>query len=926
MAIYVDNLGSSSLPVELNNPQENETLVWDDASGAFINAPAPVPTEEIQDTVADMIEVDPDGSEVSLRLVSSYDDVTGKITFNVVTGTGSGAGAAGVVIKESGTTRGTATTLDFIGPSVSFASGVATITGLMSSIGIEDNGVALGDVQNLNFTNLTVTINGDTLTIDGPDLSTISNTIEVQQGGVVKGDITKLNFSGATVGVAGDTATITITGGGGAGASNLDGLTDVVLTAPSNGQVLKYNGTIWVNAPDSTGTTINSLGDIGDVDLTGLSSGLILGYNGTDWVPVPNSGATGPQGPTGATGPAGATITSAAISGSQLTLTLSDSSTVTVAGSVVGPQGSQGPTGATGATGPAGASVTSATVSVTGRLLITLSSGAVVDAGSVAGISTATVNGSGDLILTKQDSTTINAGSVIGPQGPAATVSVGTVQTMPPGSSAEVTNVGSSSAAIFNFKIPAGQTGPAFTLNSVSGSASVYGITSTTQPGYDLEVDTANKWRTPRSLSLTGKVTGLTTGIDGSGNITIATSLNNVTTDDITEGSTNKFYTDTRVRNAISSNSATGILYSPGLGSFSLSSIPNTSLASSTITINGQTISLGGSGTLTTANITENTNLYYTEARAISVANARIAASSINALADVDTVTTTPTNGQALVWNGTAWVPGTVSGGGGAVSSVNGATGTVVLTTDDVQEDGSPSNKYFTDTRARAALSSATSNSITSLIDYDSSSGIIRYRADTDYVTEGSTNLYYTNTRFDSRLGQSNISQLNDVANTTPVDGQVLTWDQTNSLWKPSTAAGVGTSIARLTFKVNYDGSGQLSSIEVLNGAGTANITNASPLAAEVEFSLIGLSAPPLSIVVYGYARQDNRYIMRHVDGSNWTLRSFAGGGSSGSPTMWDSWDPLVHILQLNLVKSNTNASAAAGQETHCVVQITGIA
>jgi hypothetical protein len=43
------------------------------------------------------------------------------------------------------------------------------------------------------------------------------------------------------------------------------------------------------------------------------------------------------------------------------------------------------------------------------------------------------------------------------------------------------------------------------------------------------------------------------------------------------------------------------------------------------------------------------------------------ASTSINALSDVDTVTSAPTNGQALVWNsaGSKWLPGTVAGGGG---------------------------------------------------------------------------------------------------------------------------------------------------------------------------------------------------------------------------------------------------------------------
>lgn len=41
-----------------------------------------------------------------------------------------------------------------------------------------------------------------------------------------------------------------LTGGG--GATNLDGLTDVVITTPTTDQVLAYNGTNWINtsAPD----------------------------------------------------------------------------------------------------------------------------------------------------------------------------------------------------------------------------------------------------------------------------------------------------------------------------------------------------------------------------------------------------------------------------------------------------------------------------------------------------------------------------------------------------------------------------------------------------------------------------------------------------------------------------------------------------
>jgi len=72
---------------------------------------------------------------------------------------------------------------------------------------------------------------------------------------------------------------------------------------------------------------------------------------------------------------------------------------------------------------------------------------------------------------------------------------------------------------------------------------------------------------------------------------------------------------------------------------------------------------------------------------------------------------------------------------GSAVASVNGLVGVVVLDTDDIQELASPTNRWFTDTRARAALSGGTG------ISYNSGTGVI-----TNAVTSGliTTALGYT--------------------------------------------------------------------------------------------------------------------------------------------------------------------------------------
>ena len=74
---------------------------------------------------------------------------------------------------------------------------------------------------------------------------------------------------------------ISYTGGGSEGSSTLSELSDVDISSPSNGQVLKYNGTSlrWENG---TGGGASAMSDLTDVDLTGLEDGNSLVYDDTD--------------------------------------------------------------------------------------------------------------------------------------------------------------------------------------------------------------------------------------------------------------------------------------------------------------------------------------------------------------------------------------------------------------------------------------------------------------------------------------------------------------------------------------------------------------------------------------------------------------------------------------------------------------------
>ena len=72
---------------------------------------------------------------------------------------------------------------------------------------------------------------------------------------------------------AGNLTASAVTQGGGGGSTTLGGLTDVTLSSPSNGQVLKFNGTNWVNGTDNAGEGGGSNLTAGD-GIT-ISSGVI---------------------------------------------------------------------------------------------------------------------------------------------------------------------------------------------------------------------------------------------------------------------------------------------------------------------------------------------------------------------------------------------------------------------------------------------------------------------------------------------------------------------------------------------------------------------------------------------------------------------------------------------------------------------------
>jgi hypothetical protein len=202
------------------------------------------------------------------------------------------------------------------------------------------------------------------------------------------------------------------------------------------------------------------------------------------------------------------------------------------------------------------------------------------------------------------------------------------------------------------------------------------------------------------------------------GNANFATNFATKTTTNLPEG-TNLYFTDARARLALSITAGTGIAYNNTTGVFNLAAIPNASLANSSITINGQAVSLGGTVTLTTTNIGEGTNLYWTEARGNSNFTTNLAASSTTNLAEGTNLYYTQARFDTAFSN---------------KSTTNLAEGTnlyytqarfnsalAAKSTTDLAEG---TNLYYTDARARLALSSSATG-----LTYANNSGVFSLTA-----------------------------------------------------------------------------------------------------------------------------------------------------------------------------------------------------
>lgn len=164
------------------------------------------------------------------------------------------------------------------------------------------------------------------------------------------------------------------------------------------------------------------------------------------------SGVIGTPGPSGLSATISVGTTTTGAPGTNATVTNSGSSSAAVFNFTIprGEVGATGPAGQTGATGAAGAA---ATISVGSTSTLSAGSNATV---TNAGNSSSAIFNFG---IPRGEVGPTGATGATGATGTAATIAVGTVSTGDAGSAVSITNSGTSSAAVFNFTIPRGNTG-----------------------------------------------------------------------------------------------------------------------------------------------------------------------------------------------------------------------------------------------------------------------------------------------------------------------------------------------------------------------------------------------------------------------------------------------------------------------------------
>jgi len=209
-----------------------------------------------------------------------------------------------------------------------------------------------------------------------------------------------------------------------------------------------------------------------------------------------------------------------------------------------------------------------------------------------------------------------------------------------------------------------------------------------------------------------------------------------------------------------------------------------------------------------TDDLTEGTNLYFTDARA----DARIAAASINALNDVDTFSNAPISGQGLKWDGTNWVPGDDNDTTYTAGTGLNLSGTVFSLSAPIGGLTDVDTTTTTPTNGQ-------------VLKWNGSTWTPQDDTDTDTTYTAGTGLNLSGTTFTLNSGITGLTDVDTFTNS-PSSGQTLKWDGSN--WVPADdtdttyTAGTGLDLTGTTFAIDSD-IGDLNNVDT-TGVSTGDV------------------------------------------------------------------------------------------------------
>lgn len=181
----------------------------------------------------------------------------------------------------------------------------------------------------------------------------------------------------------------------------------------------------------------------------------------------------------------------------------------------------------------------------------------------------------------------------------------------------------------------------------------------------------------------------------------------------------------------------------------------------------------------------------------------------------------------------------------------------------------------------------------------------------------GSQNLFSTI----AVSGQDNVvaDSTTDTLTLVAGSGMTITTNAGSDQITLSSSGGGGSGATVQRFKLNYLSSGNLGSTsDKTSLIDSISIDSATGGDCTVTFNNT-INYPPASIMVYGYDYTNNKYYAVPLE-TTMGLREIAGGGSSGSPTVFNGSSTIA--LKLRLRETETGASRGGfGTTTHAWIE-----